>query len=424
MNYKFLVACLVYLLTASIVEFSLFQLTFNSAFKVLFIAHTIALFASWMIYTVIRKPNELPTAPQNKAEWAITGLGLITSGLVTFGTLLFVVRWLHGMNNGVMDIFVILPLMVLSTIIVPVMYWAVYRATGLLFERRSRPVLKSKNIQKTKGMFASGLVAGNVVAVPLYVFALFLASQDVMGFSFIYTLPIYLLAIIIFVPSSIYFVLQSFKFGKTETKKMVVYRTYALAAFFAVLMPVAVYLTNLYVIEAAKKRAESPIELSEARELIDSCKVETLYREYDGARMSLHEKGFYLPMPAMTAPTERRTFDTDHFDEILNLALSANVQSRCGFVPFYDIEHTKKPNNPRWITLTEAEGILKVCANKVELDIVNGSYAMILPPNAGDGIQLIERHEVWNHEIVSRITPMGVDGTIAQKLKTFRQNCK
>jgi hypothetical protein len=278
-------------------------------------------------------------------------------------------------------------------------------------------------LQKIKTLFISGIVSLNVIAIHAYLFALWLVIQDPTGMVSLVAFPLFLFVAIVFVPSALYFAIASSRLPKNEAHKKLPYRLYALAIFLAIAVPSTIVAANLFASNAAKQRAESPATLAQARQFVIDCKVDTLYRD-EAASMKLKEKAFHIPFPGMTAPTESRIFDLAQFDEILNLALSPDVQNRCGFVPFYDAEYAKKPSVTRWITLAEAESMLKVCATQVGLDTTSGSYTMILPPGAGDGIELTQRHEVWNHEIVSKITTMGANGTIAQKLKDMRENCK
>ncbi len=110
---------------------------------------------------------------------------------------------------------------------------------------------------------------------------------------------------------------------------------------------------------------------------------------------------FMVPvLPGDILIPESRKFDVKHFDELLTLARSKEIQDKCGFVPSYDIERPTKPPVIKWITEAEAIAIMDKCRYSTQLvEDIRYMKDIVLPGPNTTGILLHQIQNVWNDEV-------------------------
>lgn len=263
------------------------------------------------------------------------------------------------------------------------------------------------------------------IVITLLLFAVFawtmyLNFTDTTGMIGFFTAPVLLIVAISLIATAVgWFVLAA----KSSTRRhKLIYAGGALVTLMPIIVTSALIFTDIRLDQEAEMRAKTPISLSEARGLVESCRVETIHR-YNGGTMRLNE---YTPViPGGDSRPERRTYDVAYYDELLALARRKDVEDRCGFVPTYDIERTKKPVLNKWITRAEAEAIMDKCLWNTDLyedsRYLKSSEYPVEPMTTG--ILLNQRLSVWNDDTESRITLVRVDEETAAALKQKDKSC-
>lgn len=263
------------------------------------------------------------------------------------------------------------------------------------------------------------------IVITLLLFAVFawtmyLNFTDTTGMAGLFTAPVLLIVAISLIATAVgWFVLAA----KSSTRKYrFIYIGGALVTLMPIIVTTALIFTDMRLEQEAEKRATTPISLSEARSLVESCRVETIHR-YDGGTMQLNELTPIIP--GGDSRPERRTYDVVHYDELLALARRKDVEDRCGFVPTYDIERARKPALNKWITRAEAETIMGKCLWNTDLyedsRYLKSSEFPAEPMTTG--ILLNQRLSVWNDDTESRITIVRADEETKVALKQKDKAC-
>lgn len=266
----------------------------------------------------------------------------------------------------------------------------------------------------------SPLIVSDIILFAVFGWANWVNFTDESGWSGLFTIPVLLLVFAALIIIAGGFVVLAFK-----APKKTLYRAYMFLGAAFSLLPITC--TVWYALisntleQTAKQRAETPISLQQARQLVETCQVETIYR-HDGGRLQLTHK---VPvLPGEDSRPEYRSFDVKYYDELFALVRDKQVQDRCGFIPSYDIERSKKPAVNRWISKDEAAAIIEECFHSTQLYTDARYYPNLeLPESSSKGILLSERLNVWNDEKDSTIYLIGVEGQVASFLQAKDRDC-
>jgi hypothetical protein len=259
-----------------------------------------------------------------------------------------------------------------------------------------------------------------LVGAIAFAYALIINLNDPSGWSGLFTFPIYIANACLWIFDAIVFIRWAIKLPKEKRGRKIACWIAAVISLSPIIFVASHALINNYLHQAARDRATTPISLQEARQLVADCKVETIHRDED-ATMELLE---HTPTLGGRADHERRTFDLSYFDEIVALARANDVQDRCGFIPTYDLNRTKQPEIGKWITIDEAEAIIRKCTGSTDVHI-DGNYKSMLElhgPNT-TGILLLQRLEPWNDDVDSTIYSMSSDAALKASLKEKLAAC-
>jgi hypothetical protein len=261
----------------------------------------------------------------------------------------------------------------------------------------------------------------DVIIFALFIWAVYVDFTDKSGWSGLITIPILLLVAILSIGAAIALIVAAVR---SSTRK---HRYAYLLGALITLLPIIVAGTYIFIgtqlDQQANDRANTPVSLSQARKLVETCQVETIMRQ-GGGSMQLNA---YAPAVPGTKDIRResRTFDVKYYDELLNLARRKDVEDRCGFVPTYDIERPRQPEVKKWITQAEAETIMNKCLWNTQFN-TDSRYLTEADYPAGimtTGILLKQSLSVWNDDTESAITLVKIDDQTRTALQEKQKTC-
>lgn len=255
----------------------------------------------------------------------------------------------------------------------------------------------------------------------IFIWILYVSFTDESGWSGLITVPVYIFISIILISAAVGYVVLAIKARKSR-RKLALYLVAALVSLWPIIFTVAYDHIDESLRQAAMNRSNTPISLQEAKRLVTTCEVETMQRD-DGGQLQLNSTAPALPTEQ--SYSESRSFDVGYYDELFALARSKDVESRCGFVPTYDIERSKQPEVNKWITENEAKDIIGKCLWSTQLSVYYPGYAKIesAGPNS-TGILLSQKLGVWNDDTESTITVINADTAIVSLLRAEQQGCR
>ena len=278
----------------------------------------------------------------------------------------------------------------------------------------------SKAKTKRPLFMLNSLIVWDVILFAVFIWANWVNFTDESGWSGLLTIPILLLVFVMLITTAIGFVVLAAKAPKKSSERAYLFLGAAVS-----LLPIAC--TLMYAVisnslaQAYRRRSETPITFQEAKQLVTTCRVETIYR-HNGGQMQLNDK---VPvMPGEATKLEYRIFDVKYFDELLALTRQKEVQDKCGFVPSYDIERSRKSPTTEWITEQEAMDVLGECRPSTSLT-TDLRYASGVPRDepGATGIAMRLEPEVWNDEFRSEIILVRVSDDARTALKEKYDAC-
>ena len=213
------------------------------------------------------------------------------------------------------------------------------------------------------------LVVLHIVFVPYSAFSIFVAftgGTDA-GFILLFTWPMILVSLILLTLDGVLMLGTALRPRTPMSKRVrIMLGVGAILPLLPPLIVVAFYCTSQIAGSHVANRVQTPISRDEAKQLIESCKVQEMMRTPTAMlQLRAESLNFFEKHFGRFDQSGYRLFDPSDYDELLTVIRSPAVRTGCDHIYtdyLTDKEYQKLPSATKWVTATEVEELLQACA--------------------------------------------------------------